>query len=190
MMQTPVEIDFQGLAPDSSIRANIAQHVAELEQRFGRVTACRVVLKGPGGHHRSGGLYEVNIRLALPDGRDVNVGRTAQADERHSDLTFAVNDAFKRARRRLQDHARRLQGQVKHHEGQPVGTVVRLDPSEEFGFLEAGDGRELYFHRNSVLDGGFPRLAVGSRVVFVEEMGEKGPQASTVKLMGKHRLRA
>ena len=30
------------------------------------VTACRVVLKGPGGHHRTGGLYEVNIRLALP----------------------------------------------------------------------------------------------------------------------------
>jgi cold shock CspA family protein len=163
--------------------------VAELEKRFGRVTACRVVLKGPGGHHHTGGLYEVNIRLALPDGREVNVGRTAQADERHSDLTFAVNDAFKRARRRLQDHVRRLQGQVKHHEGQPIGTVVRLDPSEEFGFLEAGDGHEVYFHRNSVLDGMFSHLRVGSRVIFAEEAGAQGPQASTVKLMGKHKLR-
>ena len=26
-------------------------------------------------------------------------------------------------------------------------------------------------------------------VAFAEEMGEKGPQASTVKLLGKHRLR-
>ena len=188
-MQTPVEIDFQGMSGNPEIQDVIAKHVAELEQRFGRVTACRVVLKGPGGHHHTGGLYEVNIHLALPNGREVNVGRTPPADERHSDLTFALDDAFKQARRRLQDHVRRLQGQVKQHEGQPIGTVVRLDPSGEFGFLESGDGREIYFHRNSVLDGAFSRLAVGSRVIFAEEIGEKGPQASTVKLLGKHRLR-
>jgi cold shock CspA family protein/ribosome-associated translation inhibitor RaiA len=188
-MQTPVEIDFQGMDARPEIQTAIAKHVADLEQRSSRVTACRVVLKAPGGHHRTGGLYEVNIRLALPDGREVNVDRTAQADERHSDLTFAINDAFKRARRQLQDQVRHLQGQVKHHEGTPTGTVVRLDPSGEFGFLETGDGREIYFHRNSVLDGTFSRLAVGSRVTFAEEMGEKGPQASTVNVLGKHSLR-
>jgi hypothetical protein len=31
---------------------------------------------------------------------------------------------------------------------------------------------------------------VGSRVTFAEEPGEKGPQASTVKVLGKHGLRA
>jgi cold shock CspA family protein len=187
-MQTPIEMDFQGIDGTAAMRAAISKHVADLEQRYGRVTACRVVVKGPGGRHRTGGLYEVNIRVALPNGREVNVERTAQADERHADLNFALNDAFKRARRRLQDHARRMQGQVKHHEEQPIGTVARLDPSGEFGFLESSDGREIYFHRNSVL-GGYSRLAVGSRVAFAEEAGEKGPQASTVKLLGKHQLR-
>ena len=189
-MQTPAEIEYQGMTASPKVQADIAKHVADLEQRFGRVTACRVVLKAPGGHHRTGGLYEVNIRLALPDGREVNVDRTAQADERHSDLDFALNDAFKRARRQLQDRVRGLQGQVKHHEGPPIGTVVRLDPSGEFGFLETNDGQEIYFHRNSVLDDAFARLAVGSRVTFAEEAGEKGPQASTVKMLGKHGLRA
>lgn len=189
-MQTPIEIDFQGIVGSTAIQATIASHIAELEQRYGRVTACRVVLKGPGGHHRTGGLYEVNIHLVLPEGGEVNVGRTAQADERHSDLSFALNDAFKRARRQLQDHVRRLQRQVKHHEGQPIGTVVRLDPGGEFGSIESTTGREIYFHRNSVLDSGYARLTVGSRVTFAEEMGEKGPQASTVKLLGKHRLRS
>jgi cold shock CspA family protein/ribosome-associated translation inhibitor RaiA len=189
-MQTPIEIDFQGMDARPNIRIAIAQHAADLEQRFGRVTACRVVLKAPGGHHRTGGLYEVNIRLALPDGREVNVDRTAQVDERHSDLTFAIDDAFKRARRQLQDNVRELQGQVKHHESSPIGTVARLDPSGEFGFLETDDGQEIYFHRNSVLDGAFPQLKVGTRVTFAEEAGEKGPQASTVKLLGKHGLRA
>jgi cold shock CspA family protein/ribosome-associated translation inhibitor RaiA len=189
-MQTPIEIEYQGMEARPHIQAALAKHVADLDQRFGRVTACRVVLKAPGGHHKTGGLYEVNIRLALPEGREVNVGRTAQADERHSDLDFAINDAFKRARRQLQDHARELQGQVKHHESSPIGTVVQLDPFGEFGLLESGDGQEIYFHRNSVLDDDYSRLAVGSRVTYAEEMGEKGPQASTVKLMGKHSLRA
>ena len=109
-MQTPIEIDFQGMDARPDIQTVIAKHVTELEQRCGRVTACRVVLKAPGGHHRTGGLYEVNIRLALPEGREVNIDRTAQADERHSDLDFAINDAFKRARRQLQDQVRELQG--------------------------------------------------------------------------------
>ncbi len=118
-MQTPVEIDFQGMRGRPEVQASIQHHVAELEQRYGRVTACRVVLKGPGGHQRTGGLYEVNIRLALPNGREINIARTAQADERLADLSFAINDAFKHARRQLQDHVRRLQGQVKQHESQP-----------------------------------------------------------------------
>src|SRR6516164_2751907 len=45
-MQTPVEIDFQGMAGSAEIRDDIAKRVAELEERYGRVTACRVVLKG------------------------------------------------------------------------------------------------------------------------------------------------
>jgi cold shock CspA family protein len=188
-MQTPVQIDFQGTHATAEVHAAIEQHVAELERRFGRVTACRVVLKAPGGHHRTGGLYEVHIRLALPNGREVNIGRTPPADERHADLSFAINDAFKHARRRLQDHVRRLQGQVKQHEPQPIATVKTIDASGEFGFLEAADGHEVYFHRNSVLDGAFGYLAVGTQVTFAEEMGEKGPQASTVKLLGKHKLR-
>ena len=114
-MQTPVEIAFQGMDAGPELRESIEQHVAALEQRYGRITACRVVLKAPGGHRQTGGLYEVNIHLALPNGREVNIGRTPAADERHADMSFAINDAFKHARRQLQDHARQLQGQVKQH---------------------------------------------------------------------------
>lgn len=187
-MQTPPEIDFQGMEATPAVEAAIARHVAQLEARWGRVTACRVVLKAPSEHHRTSGLYEVHIHLSLPDGREVNVARTPTADERHADLTFAIDDAFKHTRRQLQDQVRRAQGQVKQHEGQEIGTVVRIDPSGEFGFLETRDGQEIYFHRNSVLDDGFARLRVGSRVTFAEEMGEKGAQASTVRLLGKHGL--
>src|SRR5712675_1290018 len=87
-VQTPIEVDFQGLSRTPHIQDAIARHVALLEQRYGRITSGRVALKGPSGHHQNGGLYEVNNRLALPNGREVNIDRTEQADERHADLTF------------------------------------------------------------------------------------------------------
>ncbi len=68
------------------------------------------MVKAPSGHHRTGGLFEVNVHLALPNGRQVDVDRTPPADERHADLTFAINDAFKHARRQLQEQVDRLQG--------------------------------------------------------------------------------
>jgi len=61
--------------------------------------------------------------------------------------------------------------------------VVKIFPGEGYGFLEDDEGREIYFHRNSVLDGAFQRLEVGSEVRFAEEAGEKGPQASSVGLI-------
>ena len=67
--------------------------------------------------------------------------------------------------------------------------AMRANRCGEFGFLESADGREIYFHRNSVLDNAFSQLVSGSRVTFAEEMGEKGPQASTLKLLRKHKLR-
>lgn len=188
-METPIQIEFQGMEPVEHVRSAIAKHVTDLESRFGRVTACRVVLKSPGGHHRTGGHYEINIHLALPNGREVTVDRTPTADERQADVAFAINDAFKRARRRLQDQVRRMQGQVKTPAERPIGTVTKLDSKGGFGFLETKDGREIYFHQNSVLDGKFRQLEPGTRVLFSEELGEKGPQASTVDLLGKHALR-
>ncbi len=115
-MEVPIKIDLQGEWLERA-RGAIEKLVADLGSRFGRITACRVTLRSPSGRHKSGGLYEIGVHLALPSGREVNVDRTPALDERHADLMFAVNDAFKRARRRLQDEADRLQGYVKQHGG-------------------------------------------------------------------------
>lgn len=115
-MQTPLEIVFEGMSARPDIRASIEDQVAALEERCGRITSCRVTVKAPSGHHRTGGLYEIKIHLLLPEGREVDIARTPTADERHADLTFALNDAFRHARRQLQDEVRKMQGHVKHHE--------------------------------------------------------------------------
>jgi len=194
-MQTPVEIDFQGIEATEQLRACVTRNIAALEERFGRITSCRVVIKGPSERHRKGGAFDVSIQLALPQGREVDIGHSegrpygADTDNRLLDPVVALNDAFKRARRRLQDQTQRMHGHVKIHEGPPIATVARFDDAAGFGFLETPDGREVYFHRNSILDGGARSVAPGTRVTFFEEAGDKGPQASTVRLLGKHALR-
>jgi hypothetical protein len=70
-METPPEIQFQGMQGTPEIEKTIAAHIAELDERFGRITACRVVVKAPSQHHHEGGLYEVHIRLLLPEGHEV-----------------------------------------------------------------------------------------------------------------------
>ena len=191
-MQTPVEIDFHGIKANERLRACVTKNISTLERRFGRITACRLVIKAPSDRHRTGAACEVAIRLSLPQGRQVDIARSEKpekADDRLADPVVAVNAAFKRARRRLQDQARRMRGLVKSHDGPPVATVKRFDATTGFGFLETPDGREIYFHENSVRDGGPGQFAPGTRVTFFEEMGNKGPQASTVKVLGKHGLR-
>ncbi|WP_036292986.1 HPF/RaiA family ribosome-associated protein [Methylosinus sp. PW1] len=184
-MQTTPEIDFQGMEASPQAQARIAHQIDELETRFGRVTACRIVVKAPSARHHTGGQYEINIRLALPDGREAIVERTPPQDERYQDFEFALNDAFKRARRRLQDQVRRLEGHVKQHAEPALGVVRRLMREDGYGFLESADGRELYFHRNSVEGAGFDALERGDRVRYVPEDAEDGPQASAVRPLGE-----
>jgi len=114
-METPVQVDFQGEKPGEHIRESVMDHIAQLEKRFGRITACNVNFAAPSKHHQNGGQYAVSIHLILPNGHQVNVARREKPDPRYADATFAVNDAFKRARRLLQDAVARMRGDVKHH---------------------------------------------------------------------------
>jgi cold shock CspA family protein len=66
-----------------------------------------------------------------------------------------------------------------------VGKILQ---DQGYGFLTSDDGRGIYFHKNSVVNGAFSHLKVGTRVSFVEELGEKGPQASTVRTLSKERI--
>jgi cold shock CspA family protein len=69
---------------------------------------------------------------------------------------------------------------VKSLQSAPHARVGTLFPADGYGFLAMPDGREIYFHRDSVLHDGFDRLEVGTEVAFVEELREEGPS-------GEHR---
>lgn len=185
-MQVPVEIVFRNTPSSEPVRAEVERQVERLE-RFGhRLTSCRVVVHGPGAHHRQGEAWGVELRIALPQRRDVVVGRTHGDVPEAEHPLVAVSRAFAAAQRQIEDAVREMRGDVKLHQPPDHGRIVRFLAGADSGFIETADGRELYFHRNAVPDNGFDRLTVGEQVRFVESRGDKGPQASTVQPIGKH----
>ena len=62
--------------------------------------------------------------------------------------------------RKLEDYVRESRGFTKTHEAPPEGRIARLFLSEGYGFIATADGREIYFHRNAVLDEPFDGLDV------------------------------
>ena len=186
-MQTPVEIVFRHCEPAEEIRAEIARQVRRLEKFSPRITSCHVVVSGPQTRHRTGGVFDVELRIAMPEHNDVVVDKShGDAPEREHALV-AIREAFDAAVRQIEAVMGEFRGQVKHHADASHGRVKNLLAGEDYGFIETPDGREIYFHRNAVLDGAFDRLKVGSEVAFAEEEGVKGAQASTVRIVGGHR---
>lgn len=178
-MQLPLKITVRSVALSEAAKDDIQRKSELLGKYYDRIIRCEVFVDAPHRHWSEGLLYEVRINITAP-GAELIIKR-----ETNEDLYVAIRDAFDAARCRLEDFARRQRGEVKRREIPPQGRVVRLLPEEGYGFLEAADGREIYFHRNSVLNGGFKKLKVGSEVRFSEEEGEKGPQASTVIRIGR-----
>ena len=185
-MQASLQIDTGGIPMPAHLREIVDGHIKKLEDRFGRLTALRLAVRAPGAHHRMGEPLAVSIRLTLPGRREVNVQPVSNdLDPRHSDITFAVNDAFRRATIQLQRHADDLKNRPKESRGTEIGRISSLDPEKNCGFLSTSDDREIYFHAHSVLDGKFGKLAVGAKVAYHEEPGLEGPQASTVRLLNR-----
>lgn len=184
-MKLPIQISFHNLPHSDEIEDIIYENAARLDGYCDHIMSCRVVVDVPHLHHRQGNLYQVRIDIKAP-GEEIAVNREAGQHMAYKDLRVAIDDAFKTAARLVEDYVRRQRQNVKTHSGQAHAKVAKIFPEANYGFLETMDGRDVYFHRNSLLGAEFDDLELGTEVMFVEEAGEKGPQASTVKIVGRH----
>jgi ribosomal subunit interface protein len=176
MARIPLQITSRNFELTGEIESFIHKKSEKLDKFHRDMMSCRVLLEVPHRNRNSGLVYNARIDLAMP-GKDIVIRREA-----HEDLHRAITLAFEAALKRVQAYARRKRGEVKRHEEAPRGRVASLFPEQGYGFITAPDGRDIYFHRNSVLNENFETLDVGTEVVFIEEEGLRGPQASTVKL--------
>jgi ribosomal subunit interface protein len=112
-MAIPVHITFRGMGSTPAIDEYVRRRATKLETFSDRVTHCRVTLEAPTHHHRHGAAFGVRVEVSAP-GADLVAGHTPN-DVQHHDLYAAIDDAFDRAVRMLQDHVRRQRGEIKHH---------------------------------------------------------------------------
>jgi cold shock CspA family protein len=200
-----VQVTFRDVTAPPQAEQWIHEEAAKLGAFYRRILGCHVAVESP-HRRRGGGPYHVRIDLTVPGGELVikheptlqtqarQVGESAirkhlEARKLHKHLRQAINDAFKTAGRRLQDYARRQRGDVKHRELPPLARVNQLFKDKGYGFLVTPEGREVYFHKDSVLNRAFDRLRVGATVLFAEEQGDKGPQASSVRIAPRRGMR-
>ncbi|MDZ7778862.1 MAG: cold shock domain-containing protein [Gemmatimonadota bacterium] len=130
--------------------------------------------------HRTGNLYHVRIDLTRP-GSEIVVNRNPPEHHAHEDVDQAVGQAFDAARKRLLEEKAKRRGEVKQHETPPAGRVRTVFLDHGYGFIEAPDGYDVYFHMNALKGLAFDTLEVGTPVRYVEEAGEEGPQATVVE---------
>ncbi|MBE9529089.1 MAG: ribosome-associated translation inhibitor RaiA [Proteobacteria bacterium] len=186
-MQLPLQITFRNLESSEAVEAEVRKKAEKLDKRYDRIMTCHVVVEARHKQHHKGNLYHVRVDLTVPD-RELAVSREPEEHHAHEDVYVAIRDAFNAVERQLEKYASRRRTEVKAHEVPAHGHVSQLSPERDFGRIESSDGGDIYFHRNSVLNAEFDKLEIGTEVRFVEEEGERGPQASSVKMIGKHHL--
>jgi hypothetical protein len=77
--------------------------------------------------------------------------------------------------RQIEDWVRQTRGPVKAPEVENHHRVTKFIAKQDW-------------HRTNVLDDAFDAPRMGAAVCFVEEMGDKGAQAGTVRVVGIHHL--
>ena len=183
-MQVPLEIAFRDDTKSEPVETLIREKVDKLHQICDYMTSCRVVVAKPQEHQRTGNPYRVRVDIRVPPGHQVVVKREPGEGDMHEPLEAVVRDVFDSAWRSLKELTEKQRGDVKKHpEQEAVAIVEDIARDEEYGFLKTIDGRRIYFHANSVLNEDWDNLRLGASVRFDWEMGNDGPQATSVHVI-------
>src|SRR3974377_1703646 len=109
-MELPLQITFRQMEPSPAIEARIRELATKLETFSSQITRCHVIVEPPAHHQRQGALFDFHINITVPQREFAIRGGTHPQQHSHEDAYVALRDAFRAARRRLQDYERRRRG--------------------------------------------------------------------------------
>lgn len=137
----------------------------------------RVSIEGT-QHHKEGG-YELKIVASVPND-------TLVVSRKGENVATLLVEAFDVLSLQLKENLRKKRKDYKGVEGgaesASFGVVRKVSPFESYGFIVTPDEREIYFHENALKDIPLDQLAEGDEVMYGETIGDKGPQASWVRV--------
>ena len=191
-MDVPLEIAFHNTASSKAAEEEIRARVADLERRYDRLISCRVRVEQRASNPSHTIPPVVHIELGIAGRKHFLISHEPDhllRKYKHPDLHHAIVEAFRLAERQLSDIKDQRNGRNKdgHHDvgNQSLGQVAEVTPEQDFGYLVTKEGGLLYFHRNSLLTGGFDDLERGDDVYYNEDVGDTGPIATKVRVKAK-----
>jgi cold shock CspA family protein/ribosome-associated translation inhibitor RaiA len=185
-MQIPFDVTYRGVEKTDDLEALIQEKVDKLEEVCDHIMGCHIAVEKVHDRPSHGSPYRVRIDLTVPPGHELAVDKNPGEGNQYDPVDAVIREAFDAARKQLTKLNRKQQGEVKQHPEQQMAAIVtQLFPEEGYGFIKTLTGEEIYFHRNSVVLDDFDRLEIGTGVQFFLSEGNKGPQASTVKIVSK-----
>ncbi len=102
-MQVPLDITFENSEPSEAIRSEVEKHARQLEKFHGRITSCNVAVIAPQTRHRKGDLFKIDLRIAMPEHKDILVTKTHGDAAKHEHVAVAIKHAFSAAQRQIED---------------------------------------------------------------------------------------
>jgi hypothetical protein len=124
-MTEAIQIVFRDVPASPSLEASIRRKADRLLRLHRGVSWCRTTVEAPHAHQKKGVNYEVRVELHLP-GADLVVGKDHAFDGSHENPYVATRDAFRTAKRLLQEHLRKQR--VTHRKHAKVCDL--LEPTE------------------------------------------------------------
>ncbi|TAE54583.1 MAG: HPF/RaiA family ribosome-associated protein [Nostocales cyanobacterium] len=188
-MKIPPEITYRNVDKTQAIDNLLQEKIAKLEHICNYINSCHITIEKIHDRPRSGSPYRVRIDLTIPPGHELVAQRNPGESIQYEPLDAVIRQTFDAMRQQLTKLTQLQRASEKagrYEEAQEnIGFVTKLFRENGYGFLKNLEGREIYFHENSVLNHDFERLEIGTGVHFSPEEGENGPQASTVKIVDK-----
>ena len=183
-MKVPLKLSFKDVEVSDDIKELIVQKCGKLEEVCDYVSSCRVAVEKDQKFTERGRPYRVRLDITVPPGHEIVIKKEMSKGDIHETLVSELDEAFESAVKKLRGLAEKQDGQVKRHPQKEVnGFVEKVFHDDGYGFLKSVDGRDIYFHRNSVLHNRFKKLKEGTGVHYEEEQGRKGPQARSVRVI-------
>ena len=129
-------------------------------------------------HHKEGG-FEIKLIASVPNDTVVvtkkGEGVRSLLVESFDVLSLQVKEILRKKRK----------GQKGVEQGSATdkyGIIRKISPLESYGFITTSDERDVYFHENALKNAKIDDLAEGDSVFYGETIGDKGPQASWVRV--------
>ena len=105
-MKLPLQVTFRHVDRSPALESRINELASRLDRYSGQIMACHVTVESPHRHAHQGALYDVRIDITVPD-QEIAIHGTHPRDHSHEDPYVALRDAFRAARRQLQDYERK-----------------------------------------------------------------------------------